>query len=175
MASTKLTRYAWCAHAVCGVVLCAIISTDAATQQRDNAGQNCTTNFECAKVAVTQAFAARAALEQGKADIEKIRNQLNEYETTIDAKLQSLASETKKLTEQLSKIRNATGTIELKATDPAFDDIKADTNAAGLSGTRLSTDRECPPGSFVSSIQGFKPTTLPQAITMIRYNCRSVK
>jgi hypothetical protein len=96
--------------------------------------------------------------------------------SVIDAKLQSLASETEKLAEQLSKIQNAAGRTAVKATDPALM-INNDATASvpGFSGTYMGNNNwECPAGSFVSAIQGFKPDNQPQS-PQIRYVCRTVK
>lgn len=76
----------------------------------------------------------------------------------------------RELQARLDKVQNASGTVAVRATN-------ADTNPDGIQGLSGTFDREneavrCPPGSFVSAIQGF---TSDHAIHEIKYSCRSLK
>jgi hypothetical protein len=57
--------------------------TAASSAQQQTAGQNCGTVFECAKLAVEEAAAARAALKQAEGEIGVLRDQLNTYEARL--------------------------------------------------------------------------------------------
>ncbi len=73
-------------YAAITVFVCAISYTmmiAASTAQQQTAGQKCGTVFECAKLAVEEAAAARAALTQAESEIGKLRDQLNTYEARL--------------------------------------------------------------------------------------------
>jgi len=74
------------------------------------------------------------------------------------------------LQQRLEKIQSASGSIATRATN-------ADTSPGGISGLSGTFDRnneavKCPPGSFVSAIQGF---TSGGVIRELKYDCRSVR
>lgn len=80
----------------------------------------------------------------------------------------------KELQSQMSKVQNASGRITVNGTDGSVAGSAGEIE--GLSGTfSLDNDKfvQCPPGSFVSAIQGFK--TSNGLMMQIRYACRSVK
>ena len=76
---------------------------------------------------------------------------------------------------QLQKMQNASGRIDIRGTDGTVAGSAG--SVEGLAGT-YSVDNDqfvaCPPGSFVSAIQGFKPNG-QSPIVQIRYACRSLK
>jgi hypothetical protein len=97
--------------------------------------------------------------------------QINTYQNKIEQNgidLQDLRS-------QIQKLQNVTGDISVKGTDGSVAGSKG--SVSGLAGTySLDNDQfvQCPPGSFVSAIQGFKPNG-QAPIVQIRYACRSLK
>src|ERR1700730_10239769 len=76
----------------------------------------------------------------------------------------------KELQARLDKIQNSSGTAVVRATN-------ADASPDGIEGLNGTFDRDneavrCPPGSFVSAIQGFVSGGV---IHEIKYSCRSIK
>lgn len=85
-----------------------------------------------------------------------------------------LAACVKSLQEKVARIQNSSGEVVVKGTDGSV--AGSHSSVSGLSGTYglKKSFVVCPPGSFVSAIQGFKPSG-QAPIVQIRYACRSVK
>jgi hypothetical protein len=104
-------------------------------------------------------------------DITKERNTTSAVQENF-GKLVGCVTE---LQAELEKIRSASGSITINGTDGVVAGNHG--SIGGLAGTAdLENDKfvACPPGSFVSAIQAFKPNGQSQ-IVQIRYACRSVK
>jgi hypothetical protein len=106
-----------------------------------------------------------------------IKDITKERDTTkaVQDDLDKLVGCIKELQAQLAKIQNASGRTTINGTDGAVAGSAG--SVEGLAGTfGLDNDKfvQCPPGSFVSAIQGFKPNG-QAPIIQIRYACRSVK
>jgi hypothetical protein len=86
-----------------------------------------------------------------------------------------LATCIKELQEQLARMQNSSGELAINGTDGSVAGGKGPVD--GLAGTYSLDNKNfvaCPAGSFVSSIQGFKPNG-QSPIVQIRYACRSIK
>lgn len=89
-------------------------------------------------------------------------------------KIEQNAAELNAIRDQIAKMQNASGRITTRATDGAF---AGDGSVGGYAGTYDLENQQfvqCPPGSFVSALQGFKPNG-QSPIIQIRYSCRSLK
>jgi hypothetical protein len=108
----------------------------------------------------------------------------------LTACVNNLESQNAQLSKQLNSLQatvnqmdNANGTVALRALDPGVP-IDATTKYGGMNGTHGFEDMRvvCPPGSWISAIQGFKLQGgfggiegEAQPISELRYSCRSLK
>jgi len=136
-----------------------------------------TTGFDGAvsRIALFVFFFANIALGSAHAcELKDITNETNATAATRE-NFKKLAECVKELEARLAKIQNSAGTVTINATDGAF--AGSGGSVGGYAGTfSLENDKfvACPPGAFVSAIQGFKPDG-QAPIVQIRYACRSVK
>lgn len=128
-------------------------------------------------VSVSAALVLALAIVPALADDCDLKDITKESSATKAAQdnFDKLAACVKSLQAQIEKIRNSSGDVAINGTDGSVAGSKG--SVGGLAGT-YSLDNNsfvaCPPGSFVSAIQGFKPNG-QTPIVQIRYACRSVR
>jgi hypothetical protein len=112
-----------------------------------------------------------------RANFIKLTGCVNNLETSLAKAQNDLTTAISALQSEISAMKGATKIAAIRKTDGAVPDAGS---YGGFSGT-LSTDNpavQCPPGSWVSGIQGFKVViSLPAAVSPIaelRYTCRGL-